>query len=582
MADNMLLPPPTSIDVARRAGVSQSAVSLVFGGKAAGRVGKQAQEAILQAARELGYRPNRAARTLRSGRSRLVALAIPDVSNPYFAAVLQGAEQAARAHGYSVMLAQVRDEQDWQHMVLDALTSRAVDGFLLCTVQPPTTSEQLALRGKAVVVDAGSHVLPSLQLDIAAGMYAAMTHLLHLGHTKIAHLAASVDAETFHLRHRAYLDALRRAGCPQTLAYQVQALFTIPDAYRAARQVLTCSEPPSAIICDSDVLAVGVYKAAKDLGRAIPQDVSVASFDDSVIARILDPELTTVAIPARAIGEQAFLLLLRALEEDHVPTPIMVPLELMIRASTTGIGSTSEGGNEKEQTFSRKKGESMRSHLLIDADDTLWENNIYFEQAIHAFIAFLNHSSLTAEEVRAVLDEVERLMGYGSANFTRSLVETYCRLAEKDLQDEDIQQVRQFGEQIRSHPLQLLNGVKETLTYLAPRHDLVLLTKGDVEEQKLKVERSGIEQCFRQVIIVAEKDVATYHRVTRELRIDPKYTWMVGNSPRSDINPALAARLNAVYIPHPHTWRLEHEEVENIGEGQLLTLSAFADLRAYF
>jgi putative hydrolase of the HAD superfamily len=224
----------------------------------------------------------------------------------------------------------------------------------------------------------------------------------------------------------------------------------------------------------------------------------------------------------------------------------------------------------------------MSYHLLIDADDTLWENNIYFEQAIHAFITFLNHSRLTPEEVRAVLDDVERLMGYGSANFTRSLVETYRRLAEGELQDEDVQQVRQFGEQIRSHPLQLLDGVKETLDYLAPRHDLFLLTKGEVEEQKLKVERSGIEEYFRQVVIVQEKDVATYHRVVEELQVDPQQTWMVGNSPRSDINPALATGLNAVYIPHPHTWRLEHEEVQNAGEGHFLTLSTFADLRTYF
>src|ERR1700730_6308038 len=117
MTDKETHYPSTSVDVARRAGVSQSAVSLVFGGKAAGRVGKRTQEVILQAARELGYRPNSAARTLRSGQSRLIALVVPDVSNPYFAAVLQGAEQAACASGYSVMLAQVQDEQDWQHMI---------------------------------------------------------------------------------------------------------------------------------------------------------------------------------------------------------------------------------------------------------------------------------------------------------------------------------------------------------------------------------------------------------------------------------------------------------------------------------
>lgn len=224
----------------------------------------------------------------------------------------------------------------------------------------------------------------------------------------------------------------------------------------------------------------------------------------------------------------------------------------------------------------------MRYQLLIDADDTLWENNIYFERAIHAFISFLDHSRLTPQEVRAVLDEMERLMGYGSVNFTRSLVETYRRLAERDLQDEDVRQVQHFGEQIRTHPLELMDGVRETLDYLSPRHDLFLLTKGDVEEQKLKIERSGIEHYFRQVEIVPEKDAATYRRIVEELQVDPRHTWMIGNSPRSDINPALTAGLNAVYIPHPHTWHMEHEEVLHSGKGQLLTLSAFSELRSHF
>ncbi|HLZ22013.1 MAG TPA: HAD family hydrolase [Ktedonobacterales bacterium] len=224
----------------------------------------------------------------------------------------------------------------------------------------------------------------------------------------------------------------------------------------------------------------------------------------------------------------------------------------------------------------------MRHHLLLDADDTLWENNIYFELATHDFISFLNHSRLSRDEVRAVLDDVERLMGYGSANYTKSLVETFHRLAERDVNEADLQQVRQFGERIRAHPMQLLDGVTETLTYLAPRHELVLLTKGDTEEQKLKIERSGIEGFFQQVVIVPEKDTATYQRLAGELGLDRSCTWMVGNSPRSDINPALAAGLNAVFIPHPHTWNLEHEEVQPVGDGKLLTLGTFADLRTHF
>ena len=224
----------------------------------------------------------------------------------------------------------------------------------------------------------------------------------------------------------------------------------------------------------------------------------------------------------------------------------------------------------------------MRQQLLIDADDTLWENNIYFEQATHDFITFLNHSHLSPAEVQAVIDEVERIMGYGSANFTKSLVETYHRLTEKDIRDEDIQRVRRFGEQIRLHPIQFLDGVRETLTYLSARHDLFLLTKGDLEEQQFKVEQAGVEQFFKQVLITQEKNVHTYQELLSQLHLNPKETWMIGNSPRSDINPALAAGLHAVYIPHPHTWHFEHEEVSHIGEGQLLQLANFAELRNHF
>jgi DNA-binding LacI/PurR family transcriptional regulator len=328
----------TSVDVARRAGVSQATVSLVFGGKASGRVGLHTQESILRAARELGYHPNNAARSLRSGRSHLIILAVPDVSNPYFAAVLQGAEQAARKRGYAVMLASVGDEQDWQTVILDSLSSRSVDGFLIFAECPPIGESGAILLGKAVLIDASSSVLPSVQLDVQGGMQAAMQHLLHLGHTRIAHLAAAVDAETFHLRRKAYLEALSAAGLPPT--HQVSASFEIDDARQAVRRLLKGTAPlPSAIVCDSDVLAVGAYKAAKDLHYSIPEHLSVVSFDDSIIARQLDPELTTVAIPSGAIGEQALSLLLTTLENGYAPPAVMIELELVIRASTKTVAS---------------------------------------------------------------------------------------------------------------------------------------------------------------------------------------------------------------------------------------------------
>jgi putative hydrolase of the HAD superfamily len=224
----------------------------------------------------------------------------------------------------------------------------------------------------------------------------------------------------------------------------------------------------------------------------------------------------------------------------------------------------------------------MQQHLLIDGDDTLWENNIYFEQAIEAFIDFLNHSALHPREVRSILDEIELSQGYGSANFATSLQLAYTRLAERDLRDEDLAYVSSLGAQIVQHPLQVMQGVRQTLEYLSPRHILILLTKGDQDEQQLKIENSGLGNYFKHIIIVREKDVATYEGLAADLRFERATTWMIGNSPRSDINPALQAGLNAVFVPHPHTWSLEREEVRQQGSGRLLSLNTFAELRSHF
>jgi putative hydrolase of the HAD superfamily len=228
---------------------------------------------------------------------------------------------------------------------------------------------------------------------------------------------------------------------------------------------------------------------------------------------------------------------------------------------------------------------TSRQFLLIDGDDTLWENNVYFEDAIEAFIDFLNHATMTREQVRAALDEVERMNigvhGYGSAAFTKNLQQTYARLAERELRPDDIARVLQLGRRIASQPVTLMPDVAATVGYLADRHDLMLLTKGHPEEQRLKIERSGLESRFAATAVVHEKAVETYRAIVEERRLDPSRTWMIGNSPRSDINPALQAGLNAVFIPHEHTWRLEKEEVTP-ANGRLLILKGFGELRSHF
>jgi len=226
-----------------------------------------------------------------------------------------------------------------------------------------------------------------------------------------------------------------------------------------------------------------------------------------------------------------------------------------------------------------------RQHLIIDADDTLWENNIYFERAFDNFCDFLAHSRMSPAEVRAVLDEIEtvnnKIHGYGTANFARNLTECYHKLVERDVGQEDLPMIMSFTEQILHHPIQLIAGVEETLEYLSLRHDLTLFTKGNPEEQKLKLDRSGLAIYFGHTAIVKEKDAASYAELIRERLMAPERSWMIGNSPKSDINPALEVGINAVFVPHEHTWRLEHEEVRE-GNGRLLQLERFAALREHF
>lgn len=228
-----------------------------------------------------------------------------------------------------------------------------------------------------------------------------------------------------------------------------------------------------------------------------------------------------------------------------------------------------------------------RQHLIFDADDTLWENNIHFERAIDDFLDYLAHSTLDRDQVRGVLDEIEianfRVHGYGSAAFSRNLRATYERLAEREIGEDDLRAVMQFGERILSQPIELIAGVEETLARLAEVHDLTLMTKGQQEEQQLKIDRSGLGSYFRHAEIVPEKDAAAYRFLAESLGLDAHRTWMIGNSPKSDINPALAAGLNAVFIPHAATWRLEHQEIDRgLGGGELLQVGRFADLAACF
>jgi putative hydrolase of the HAD superfamily len=221
--------------------------------------------------------------------------------------------------------------------------------------------------------------------------------------------------------------------------------------------------------------------------------------------------------------------------------------------------------------------------LLIDADDTLWENNIYFERAIAAFISYLDHHEYTREEVREKLNEVERehtlAHGYGLSSFRRSLVTCFERLAVEPITEEKHERILSFAQSIADAEIELLPGVATTLPKLASRHRLILMTKGNEAEQADKLARSGLGEHFTAVEIPREKNPSAYREVCARHELAPHTTWMIGNSPKSDINPALAAGLHAVYIQHSSTWVLEHESIDAAPNGQrLLELDGFARL----
>lgn len=227
-------------------------------------------------------------------------------------------------------------------------------------------------------------------------------------------------------------------------------------------------------------------------------------------------------------------------------------------------------------------------NLLIDCDDTLWENNIYFERTIADFIERLNHQHMGRQEVRLFLNEVERETilerGYGSHSFAHSLVKCFERLAQKPVTPELHEFIWGFAHRVSNSALEIIAGVPETLDYLNRRgHHLMVMTKGNITEQAGKVERSGLKEYFNAVEIVAEKNASTYKEIVAKYEFEPEITWMVGNSPKSDINPAMAAGINAVFVPHDMTWILEHESVNAVPDGvRLIQVEKFSDLQEHF
>lgn len=331
---------PTSRDVAGRAGVSQATVSLVLGDKWRGRVSERTAQAVRTAAQELGYRPNLAARNLRLGRTRTALLVVPALTNEYFARVYAGASQVAADNGFGVVLypspegvGPARDPFDSARTALDGVIASSMASRALAVMRGGSLP-LVMLDSDPEDTDAAATV----NLDIAGGMRRTAEHLLALGHRRLLHLASAVDSWTFRKRARALHDAVDRV--PGAELRTVASALGVDAARRATESALGAPDRPrpTAVVCDDDILAAGACKAARRLGLAVPGEVSITGFDDLALATAVEPELTTVRLPAEQVGAQGMSALLNVLEGRSVATT-QLPVELVVRGSTAAPGS---------------------------------------------------------------------------------------------------------------------------------------------------------------------------------------------------------------------------------------------------
>ncbi|MFD9870073.1 LacI family DNA-binding transcriptional regulator [Streptomyces niveus] len=325
---------PTSRDVARAAGVSQATVSLVLGDKWPGRVSERTAGLVRDTARELGYRPNLAARNLRLGRTRTALLVVPALTNEFFARVYTGAATVAAEHSFGVVL---YPSPEGIGPAKDPFASAraALDGVIASSI---ATDALAAIRGTdlpLVMLDSdptGSGAAAHVNLDIADAVRQVTDHLLGLGHRRIIHLASAVTSWTFTVRADALAEAVR--GVPDAVVRTVPSPLEVHAAREAAERALGGPGPrPTALICDSDVLAAGAVKAVRKLGLRVPDDVSVTGMDDLALATAVEPELTTVRLPAERVGEHGMSALL-AILDGREPENTVLPVSLVIRGST--------------------------------------------------------------------------------------------------------------------------------------------------------------------------------------------------------------------------------------------------------
>jgi LacI family transcriptional regulator len=325
-------------DVAKRAGVSAMTVSRVINNS--GYINDKTRARVQQAIAELGYVPNALARSLRFKQTKTLALVLTDITNPFFTTMARGVEDTASAQGFTVMFCNTDESMIEEAKYLNVLAQKQVDGVLLVPAfcSPDSVTFLRERNIPFVVLD---RRIPDIQVDTVRcdseeGGYQLTLHLLNLGHRQIAALNGPLEATTAADRLEGYRRAFAEAGLHEPEALILTGGFTIDSGYEMAQHALANTPRPTALFAANNFIAVGAYRAIRDAGLGIPDEVSLVSFDDISATMVLDPFLTEVGQPAYEMGRQATLLLLERLAGIGAAEPqdIVMPTRLIVRRST--------------------------------------------------------------------------------------------------------------------------------------------------------------------------------------------------------------------------------------------------------
>jgi LacI family transcriptional regulator len=332
---------PTQSDVARAAGVSRTTVSYVLNDPAGNiQITAETRKKVAKAAERLGYQPDSRAQSLRSGDSRTIGLLIPDIHNPHYWQVVEGVEEQAYEKDYDVLLVVSSLDQRREDRCLQALSRRTISGLLVMrTFSFKSETVKRLLASGQPVIEIGSpgplFGFDRVHADYSQGMKDLLAYLLGLGHERFAFINGVAEPALGKDRLEVYHQTLKEGGIARQQALVINCGSTTEDGYQATRILLEKKQRPTAIIAINDFLALGVMRAVFDANLQIPEDISVASFDDLPMSRYLKPRLTTVGRDTKALGQLSAKVLIERLEGEARPPQILnVPTHLVIREST--------------------------------------------------------------------------------------------------------------------------------------------------------------------------------------------------------------------------------------------------------